>query len=195
MNDTINRQLGTKWFTFYTKVRPWFACIMVLSVIGDFIQYQEVYTTFWWMMVYFLAALIQPILCIVVFVKSQGDYGDFVHFVKGVLWFETINIAYQQAVQQYINNDFNLGLALVMFLIIFTLAFFLWYRLNIKYFKKRIIVATNDYSSNGANTNQFVYPNKASIIDVDRIRFCRKCGEKLVDNSRFCRKCGTEIVD
>lgn len=28
-----------------------------------------------------------------------------------------------------------------------------------------------------------------------KIRFCRKCGEKLIDNSIFCRKCGTEIVN
>ena len=25
------------------------------------------------------------------------------------------------------------------------------------------------------------------------IRFCRKCGERLLDSSNFCRKCGTEI--
>lgn len=29
---------------------------------------------------------------------------------------------------------------------------------------------------------------------VESIRFCRKCGEKLIDNSNFCRKCGTEII-
>lgn len=28
----------------------------------------------------------------------------------------------------------------------------------------------------------------------DHVRFCRKCGEKLIDNSQFCRKCGTEVV-
>ena len=32
-------------------------------------------------------------------------------------------------------------------------------------------------------------------IEVDKVRFCRKCGEKLIDSSRFCRKCGTEIVE
>ena len=29
---------------------------------------------------------------------------------------------------------------------------------------------------------------------ADMIRFCRRCGEKLVDNSRFCNKCGTEVI-
>lgn len=33
------------------------------------------------------------------------------------------------------------------------------------------------------------------VAEADKIRFCRKCGEKLIENSRFCRKCGTEIVD
>ena len=29
---------------------------------------------------------------------------------------------------------------------------------------------------------------------TDQIRFCRKCGNKLLDNSKFCSKCGTEII-
>ena len=33
------------------------------------------------------------------------------------------------------------------------------------------------------------------IVEVDKICFCRKCGEKMIDNSKFCRKCGTEIVE
>jgi len=28
---------------------------------------------------------------------------------------------------------------------------------------------------------------------TDQVRFCRKCGEKLINGSQFCRKCGTEI--
>ena len=27
----------------------------------------------------------------------------------------------------------------------------------------------------------------------DDIKFCRKCGEKLITNSEFCGKCGTKI--
>lgn len=33
------------------------------------------------------------------------------------------------------------------------------------------------------------------VVTADRIRFCRKCGEKLIDGSKFCRKCGTEVVE
>ena len=192
-NIKMNRQLGTKWFTFYTKVRPWLACLTAITVIADFMQYQEIYTSYWWMMVYFLAALVQPVLCIMVFVKSQGDYEDFVRFVKGVLWFETINMAYGQAVKQYIQNELDIGVALVVGAIILVLGYFIWYRLNMKYFKKRINVITNDYLPDGPNSMTIL--NEEKIVDTDKIRFCRKCGEKLIDNSRFCRKCGTEIVD
>lgn len=194
-NIKMNRQLGTKWFTFYTKVRPWLACLTAITVIADFMQYQEIYTSYWWMMVYFLAALVQPVLCIMVFVKSQGDYEDFVRFVKGVLWFETINMAYGQAVKQYIQNELNIGVALIVGAIILVLGYLIWYRLNMKYFKKRILVATNAYVPIEINTNQSVQQGEDLMADADRIRFCRKCGEKLIDNSRFCRKCGTEIVD
>ena len=42
MNDLhMNRTLGTKWFTFYTKVRPWFACVTALRTVFDFLQYVE----------------------------------------------------------------------------------------------------------------------------------------------------------
>lgn len=34
-----------------------------------------------------------------------------------------------------------------------------------------------------------------NISNINKICFCRKCGERLIDNSRFCRKCGTEIVN
>ena len=39
------------------------------------------------------------------------------------------------------------------------------------------------------------YLDEEQTADTDQIRFCRKCGEKLIDSSRFCRKCGTEIVE
>ena len=39
-----------------------------------------------------------------------------------------------------------------------------------------------------------VIEEKAAVEDVNQVRFCRKCGEKLLNNSQFCRRCGTEII-
>ena len=220
----MNKQLGTKWFTFYTKVRPWLACLSALGVLSDFLQYTEIYTSFWWLTLYLLASIAQPVLAIIVFVKSQGDYEDFVHFVKGVLIFETINMAYGQAVQQYVQNDFDVSYALVVGVIILVLAYFIWYRLNMKYFKKRINVITNDclsYDPNrlyeckscgytnkdyfvccpecGNNTKQYAYinveKNEEKPLEKTKVSFCRKCGNKLLEDSQFCNKCGTKVIN
>lgn len=32
------------------------------------------------------------------------------------------------------------------------------------------------------------------VPSLSEVRFCRRCGEKLIDNSCFCSKCGTEII-
>lgn len=193
----MNRQLGTKWFTFYTKVRPCLACFAVISVISDFIQYTDIYLSTWWLLLYFLAAIAQPILCVAVAIKSSGNYIDFVSFVKGVLLFETVNMAYQQGVLQYINSGFAISVALIISIIILLIGYFVWYRLNVKYFEKRILKpGANDFSY-AAEHLPYISPNEKEqdMPETNKIHFCRKCGEKLIVGSRFCRKCGTEIVE
>lgn len=145
-----NRQLGMKWFVFYTKFRPWLACILSLTVITDFLQYTKVYLNYWWMFLYFLASIVQPILAIIVFVKSKGNYEEFVRFVNGVLIYETVNMAYSMGVQAYIKY-FDIGTALVSSLITSVAGYFLWYRLNIKYFRKRIPREESEFVSCDSN--------------------------------------------
>ena len=186
----MNRSLGTKWFTFYTKIRPWFACLTTLIVVSDFLQYVEFYTSYWWMMLYFATSVIQVILAVMVFVKSKGDYIDFVRFVKAVLLFETISVAYDEGVQQYIQYGFEFGHAFIIALIIFLVGYFVWYRLNVKYFEKRII--TTHYVAD--SYEKATYATEKIIMESNKISFCRKCGEKLLDNSKFCQKCGTGII-
>lgn len=40
----------------------------------------------------------------------------------------------------------------------------------------------------------FTY-EKSENNSIDKVSFCRKCGEPLIDNSKFCRKCGTKIAN
>ena len=191
-NLHMNRSLGTKWFTFYTKVRPWFTCLVSLSVVSDFLQYVDIYTSYWWMMLHLIAAIAQAVLGIMVFVRSRGDYIDFVRFVKGTLVFETVSMAYDQGVQQYIQNGFDFGTAVISAVILLVIAYFIWYRLNIKYFTKRVIIpasyAANAYES-AAYTTQPVATEKVKTA------FCRKCGNKLPEGAKFCNQCGTEVIE
>lgn len=214
----MNKQLGTKWFTFYTKVRPWLACLMIFSTLGDFFQYPDVYLSRWWLLLYLLGAIAQPILCIIVAVKSSRDYPDFVRFVKGVLLFETINMAYQQGVQQYLNSELQFGVAAIVFVVILVIGYFVWYRLNVKYFEKRINVIETDYLEFDPNriteckscgyrdknffnacpqcgqyAKQYIYLNQEPPKE-EKISFCRKCGSKLIDDAVFCDKCGTKVI-
>ncbi|MBQ7045063.1 MAG: zinc-ribbon domain-containing protein [Clostridia bacterium] len=46
----------------------------------------------------------------------------------------------------------------------------------------------------GKSAKRYIYLKEDTIIDTNQVKFCRKCGEKLIDNSQVCQKCGTEIV-
>lgn len=181
-NIKMNSQLGKKWFVFYAKVRPWFICFTALSSILDFVKYMDVYFGNWWMLLSIGLTLAAVVLSIMVFGKSKGDYVEFVDFVKNVLIFEVFSISYQQAVQNYINSGFNLGSASLMFIIFFALSYFIWYRLNIKYFKKRIKVEPP------------AAKNEEPIYDTTATRYCTQCGNKIAVDSNFCGNCGCQIA-
>ena len=189
----MNRQLGTKWFTFYTKVRPQFALVAVFSAISDFISYTDVYASNIWLILYLAGAIAQPILCLLVFAKSNGDYVEFVRFVKGVLLFEAINMSYAQGLLLYVTiQDFVY--AYLWFAIMFVISFFLWYRLNVKYFKKRIVTIPN-YTVNTMPFYQAPYVNNqtGTTNETYQNRFCSMCGTKLKQGSKFCHNCGAKV--
>ena len=225
-----------KWFHFYTMVRPCLSCFAVLVTIADFLTYTHLYLSNWWLLLYFGSALAQPVLAILVAIRSSGnhgDYGGFVRFVKGVLLYETISMAYQAGVEQYVESTFDFLTALVVAIIIFIIGYFTWYRLNVKYFEKRMVIVHDSRTAErpacftrckscgyrnknffdacpqcGKYAKEYVYLNKTPVTGktpvnppiakeapaADSIRFCRKCGARLVENGNFCGKCGTEII-
>lgn len=190
-NAIMNRQMGTKWYMFYTKVRPILAIIFSIPSIVDFVQYFDTYMSYWWLLLDFILGIITVVLCIVVMLRSEDEYFGFVSFVKKVLFFEIFQMSYEQGVQWYIQNEFDFGGAFIMFLIMFTIDYFIWYRLNVKYFEKRVlypsfepigILKSEEVSTPVENTES-------------HSQFCRKCGARIVENSKFCSKCGTAIIE
>ncbi len=215
-NITMNRDLGTKWFTFYTKVRPCFTCFAFLTALVDFQQYADVYINNWWLLLSFAATVAQTILSIAVLIKSRGAYVDFVRFVKGVLLFEILLFAYQQSVNAYASSKLNLAVALVAFILISVLGYFVWYVLNVKYFNKRIRLnpktsEPDDVPSSGSWQCRCGYINSAHV----GICYCgeRKPSSKkdpvekttppvpsddhaaAVNPPRFCRRCGADLIE
>lgn len=132
----MNKQLGTKWFTFFTKVRPWFAGLIALAALPDFVQYTSVYLSHIGLLISFLLTITQAVLSVIVAVKAEEDYGKFVRFVKGVLVFEVLSLAYQLSVEKYYQE----GADLLYFIVAIGIYFLVWYLPNAKYFKKRLIV-------------------------------------------------------
>ncbi len=132
----MNKDYGTKWFTFFTKYRPYFVCANPIYVVLVWMTLYENVNAL--LILEFFAALTSAILSMIVYEKAKGDYISFCSFVKGVLLFEIVFFAYEQGVHQYIKN--GLHTALVVSAIFLLIYYFLWYRLNIKYFNKRILL-------------------------------------------------------
>lgn len=190
----MNRMLGTKWFTFYTKVRPAIAVLASFTVISDFFQYTSVYFYYWWLLLSFLMVIAQLAFCILVAVKSSKDYADFVRFVKGVLLFESFNIAYQQGVQAYSRNmDFVQALLLTAF--VFVICYFVWYKLNMKYFTKRLLTNSTNILPAQEIDNVAGKKQEMTTMPIPRIQYCRHCGAKISGESNFCNICGVRIAE
>ena len=46
---------------------------------------------------------------------------------------------------------------------------------------------------NSPKTEETSSETAAQPAVSNQIRFCKKCGERLLENSKFCRKCGAEV--
>lgn len=137
----INTSMGTKWFVFYAWVRPWMGIIVgICSVLSEIGLYGEVYLRYWWMSLCLLLTIAQILTGFWVFIKSRKEYYyiHFVRFVRGVLVFEVISAAYLVGVRDYFTNGLLITRAILVALFCLTVAYFFWYRLNMKYFEKRI---------------------------------------------------------
>lgn len=190
----MNRMLGTKWFTFYTKVRPAIAALVSFTVISEFFLYTSVYFHYWWLLLSFLMVVAQLVLCILVAIKSSKDYADFVRFVKGVLLFESFNVAYQQGVQAY-SRDMDFVKALLLAAFIFVICYFVWYKLNMKYFTKRLLTNSTNILPAQEIDNDAGKKQEITTMPIPRIQYCRHCGAKISDESIFCNICGSRIAE
>lgn len=167
------------------------------------------YHQYWWRWVYLLFFVASVILQVFVFVKSMGDYAKFVRFVEFELIFEGINLCYQWIVQFYtayidaketvegveIGKRFieqQLAQAvvidicgIVLYLVLF---YFLWYRLNRKYFRKRLRFAVLENTAFVPEENSATQINV--VLDNDGEIFCPQCSSRVASHYSFCPSCG-----
>ncbi len=197
INNGMNTQMGTKWFTFYTKIRPWFALITMFANILNFMIYTDIYVEHFGLFVGFLGYIANFILCVIAAIKANKDYNSFVRFVKVLLIFEFLFYPIASGIQTYYVNE-DLAATIVCIAIFIIISYFLWYRLNIKYFRKRIITDdlytdTYDYGAvddNNDNRNTETTVQNVSSEKVSKNRFCRLCGSKIDSETKICSGCG-----
>lgn len=161
INNGMNTQMGTKWFTFYTKIRPCFAFFALVANFFNFIVSMDSYITNFVILLCFIGNIANCILCIIVAIKADKDYNSFVRFVKGLLIFEFLYYPIISGIQIYYVNVSLLS-ASISTAILIILLYFIWYRLNMNYFRKRIV--TDDLYTDVCIMSQLIIPSMLTAI-------------------------------
>ena len=210
-NITLNREKGLKWFYFFTKVRPvlyFFSCIMVIIEIS---MNPQLYLGNIFMLVYVVATLVQCVLVEFSAIKSSEDnYGDFVRFVKKVLLVEIFCSAYSTGALSYFVYNSQLIYSLLAALNNLIVLYFLWYRLNVRYFEKRMLVEEpittrlrpkkvkeeeieEYYDEDEDYLDDEIDSDSDYELSEESKRSCYVCGLELDEDDVFCQRCGTRV--
>ena len=204
-NITINKQMGLKWFNFFTKVRPFVHFIACLFIVIEVSMDPQLYLGSFFMLIYVLGTIVQCVLVEISSIKAREEnYGDFVAFVKKSLIYEIVFVAYANGIDYYYN--YGLIYALIIALNVLVVYYFLWYRLNVKYFEKRMVVegpAKTRKTETKAEEQDLddEYDDEYDDDDYDSdddlsdtsARCCYVCGLELDEDDVFCERCGTRV--
>ena len=216
-NITLNKQMGLKWFNFFTKVRPvlhFISCFFILIAVS---MDPQLYLGNIFMLAYVIGTVVQCILVEISTIKAKEEnYGKFVEFVKKALVYEVIFSSYAAAAQTYFIANSNLIYALITAVENLLILYFVWYRLNVKYFEKRMLVVTpvktrmrvasaesvetevldaDDYYDDDDDDLDYDDDDDDYMPSSSSGRRCYVCGLELDDGDVFCERCGTRVKE
>ena len=166
----IDPNRGKKWYYFYTKVRPWASAAMgLLSTLMLFLVWlvPELFPYPGLAFVLNLLNIAHAVLCIILFVKSFGDAYDLVEYINVMLICETVYLPLSLLLQTMISDETFLA-SLIIALIFSAPVYFLWYRLNRKYFEERLVCTNPPTEEERAAYMQA----KETNADPESIRIC-----------------------
>lgn len=156
MNDIINNSrevIGMKWFKFFTKVRPCFliifsipaCCLWVASIVEILSSTSDVAVAILICMVnLFLTALVVAYIIYNIFLLIKAYSNVSIVFIRKYLIFESYITVFFASVSQLGKDEELLYdetwiIWFVLLIIDILMAYFIWYKMNMKYFEKRLV--------------------------------------------------------
>jgi len=172
--DVIDKEnnLGMKWYNFIVKVRPWIVLaftslifVGTLNSISALLNYQV------WGPVLFTLNLISIISYVgnaavqmMLFVSAKKKDKNLLGKIRFVLIFDICYIMYDTLMRNiYIGSEVNY--IVVNLLVVLALGYFIWYKLNIKYFKKRLNIDSCKEEGKVLNKNA-IKSEKKNIVKL-----------------------------
>lgn len=136
---------------------------------------------------YYIIALTLMLMCFIGFFgwKSYAWYGVMTYLFASVAYNLFAVIVYAKYIPDQIGTAVGQLLGILIYAILVGI-----------YYKKRrplFFAIMDDVSDNPKSANSGKI-NSQYFEVLPQVKYCRKCGYKLLDGSDFCSKCGTPIV-
>lgn len=136
---------GMKWFNFFTKVRPWLSLVMTALFWGSssetilsMIDIERIGTGLFLLnLIYLVSHLCNAFLQMVLLSKAKKKTDDLFAFIHGILIYDILFATYSYAIGQFYQGT-EVVVLLIVSAISITTGYFVWYRVNVRYFQKRM---------------------------------------------------------
>ena len=198
-NIAFMDDLGMKWYKFNIYFRLFFSIFVLLADIASArMNYGSLWGISLNMDIYLCFAIVFDLVLIVgaLLVRHWLAHFD----KKGVRYYFVTQYLSQAVISIAILSLLGINEYSFRQVMGRLIAYGIFFAFDYKYWKKRIHLfndseqSTYAYScTNDSAQAETPYVNN-QINDKEKIRYCRKCGFKLIDDSDFCSQCGTKII-
>ena len=200
MKKNKSKYIGFGWLKFFCFWRPWISFGTTVLLILNLIGYDEYRTIYFGSIFGYISLgllLIGITTMLIVFFMAKKRSSDTIEAIDWALKIEIIEFAYAGALQYAV----NLTYFFILFVILCIIYYFLWYKLNMKYFEKREFWFNSNCEPDDINNNYIEEPEEEHNINSYKKQnkkvinkktiYCKKCGGKL-NQEKKCTKCGKQ---
>lgn len=203
-HNTVNqtpKKLGMKWFTFFTRVRPILTVIFtIIFGLASIESYKIILNVdlvgvglFVLSLISVISYFVGALLQIVLFIKEKDENCSLLRWIRVVLIYDIANGAYGGVCQQLFQGN-DIVIILIAAIIVVFFEYFIWYRLNMKYFKKRLNRSVYIHDA-----EEDILASQEGIKEIDmtyqKKKYCSKCGNIVDNETKKCSVCGRQYFN